>query len=266
MLSVPQPPAPAVLAAFGLQGPAARLAGGQGTSWRVSDVVLKPGVGPQFQEWLGTAVAGIEQEGFRLPTVLRARGGAWVVEGWGAQSVMPGSTVRDAGTNWTSIVSAWPGVARGDGRIGEARSLGPTHRPVGIGRPGRVGEVPRSVAPELRRIVERLDAVPPPAGRAQLVHGDLTSNILLNRDEPPSVIDFSPYWRAPSYAEGIVVADALCWHAASPGLLQRVGVSVEAVARGLLFRALSSSRLQRAGRDLAGEADRYRAVVSALNL
>jgi hypothetical protein len=108
--------------------------------------------------------------------------------------------------------------------------------------------------------------VPPPTGRAQLVHGDLTSNVLLAPGEPPSVIDFSPYWRPPTYAEGIVVADALCWHAAPPHTLHQVGVPVEAVARGLLFRALTSSRVQRSRRELAEEADRYRSVMTALTL
>jgi hypothetical protein len=104
--SVQQSPPPGVLAAFGLVGPAERLAGGQGTSWRVGGVVLKPGVDPQFQEWLGTVVAGIAQRGFRLPTVRRAEDREWVVQGWGAQSFLPGSTVREGVTDWGSIIGA----------------------------------------------------------------------------------------------------------------------------------------------------------------
>lgn len=49
---------------------------------------------------------------------------------------------------------------------------------------------------------------------------------------PPAVIDFSAYWRPLSYADGIVVADALCWHAAPPEVVDEVGVPIEAVARG----------------------------------
>lgn len=75
-----------VLAAFGLVGPAVRLSGGQGTSWRVGEVVLKPHVDAAFQEWLGTQFATVQQRGFQLPTVLRAVGGDWVVHGWGGLS------------------------------------------------------------------------------------------------------------------------------------------------------------------------------------
>jgi hypothetical protein len=91
--------------------------------------------------------------------------------------------------------------------------------------------------------------------------------VLLSPGEPPSIIDFSPYWRPPSYAEGVVIADALCWHKAPPELLQGVDVSTEAVARGLLFRILTASRIHLPdSAELVDEAHRYRCVVSALNL
>jgi uncharacterized protein (TIGR02569 family) len=266
VISVAPPPSPSVLGAFGLEGPAARLAGGQGTSWRVGEVVTKPGVDPQFQEWLGTVVAGIEQRGFRLPSVLRADDGKWVVDGWGAQSLMPGSTVHAGATDWSSIVGAGRALHAATAAVARPAFLDLRADPWASADRDAWGEVPRLVAPELRTIVERLDAVPPPTGRAQLVHGDLTNNVLLTSGKPPSVIDFSPYWRPPTYAEGIVVADALCWHAAPPDTLQQVGVPVEAVARGLLFRALTSSRVHRSRRELAVEADRYRSVVTALAL
>ena len=72
----------------------------------VGEFVLEPCVESEYQEWLGTDVAAIEQQGFRLPTVHRAVDGAWVVEGWGAQSVVPGSTTRDSGADWRSIIDA----------------------------------------------------------------------------------------------------------------------------------------------------------------
>jgi uncharacterized protein (TIGR02569 family) len=266
VIAVAQPPPPAVLAGFGVGGPAVRLAGGQGTSWRVGEVVLKPGVDPQFQEWVGTVLARIEQRGFRLPTVLRAGDGGWVVHGWGAESVIPGATVHEAASDWRSIISASRALHAATAALARPEFLDLRTDAWASADRDAWGEVPRTVAPELRGIVERLYAVPPPTGRAQLVHGDLTSNVLLMPDGPPSVIDFSPYWRPPTYAEGIVVADALCWHAAPPQTPQQVGVPVEAVARGLLFRTLTASRVHRSRRELAEEAERYLSVITALNL
>jgi hypothetical protein len=90
---------------------------------------------------------------------------------------------------------------------------------------------------------------------------------LLRRGQPPSVIDFSPYWRPPSYAEGIVMADALCWHEAPLRTVEDVHVPIGAVARGLLFRLLTASRIHRhdTGR-LLQEAGGYESVATALNL
>jgi hypothetical protein len=129
------------------------------------------------------------------------------------------------------------------------------------------GEVPRVVQPELREVVERLHAAPPPTGRATLVHGDLTGNVLLEPGEPPTVIDFSPYWRPPLYAEGVVVADALCWHDASSSLLDDVDVPLAAVARGLLFRVLTAGLVHpRLSPPLVDEARRWGDVLAALHL
>lgn len=63
------------------------------------------------------------------------------------------------------------------------------------------------------------------------MHRDLTGNVLFSRSLPPAVIDISPYWRPPAYAEGVVVADALCWHEADGSLPDRAGVDTAAVAR-----------------------------------
>ena len=99
------------------------------------------------------------------------------------------------------------------------------------------------------------------------MHGDLAGNVLLVPGGPPSIIDISPYWRPRSYAEGIVVADALCWHGAAPETLRDLGVPVEAVARGLLLRLLTSSGAHSArSAEVAEHARRCRSVMDALDV
>src|SRR4051794_9347008 len=77
----PAHPSLIVLPAFGVDGPARPLPGGQGTSWAVGDLVLKPD-GGLLHEWLGEAFADVTADGFRLAMPVRACGGAWAVEGW----------------------------------------------------------------------------------------------------------------------------------------------------------------------------------------
>ncbi len=50
----------------------------------------------------------------------------------------------------------------------------------------------------------------------QVIHGDLTGNVLFADSLPPAVIDFVVYWRPAAYARAVVVADALAWEGATP--------------------------------------------------
>ncbi|MEV6598562.1 hypothetical protein AB0M36_17045 [Actinoplanes sp. NPDC051346] len=103
-------------------------------------------------------------------------------------------------------------------------------------------------------------------GRPQLVHADLTKNVLLAPGLPPAIIDISPHWRPPAYAEGIVVADVLCWHDAPSTVWETVDVSA-AVARAMLFRMATTNERVRSGGegvDLQDEARRYGLAAAAI--
>lgn len=255
-----------MLAAFGLAGPAVRFPGGQGVTWRVGDVVLKPCVDAGYQQWLGVEVAGIEQDGFRMPVVRRAVDGAWVVQGWGAQSVLPGASADERAADWGAVITTSRALHAATAHLGRPAFLDERSDSWAVADRAAWGEAPGQAPPGLRELVARLAEVPDPPGAAQLVHGDLAGNVLLVHRGPPSVIDFSPYWRPVSYAEGIAVADALCWHGAPAQLVRDVDVPVEAVARGLLFRVLTSGTVLPPGDSVEVHAQRYRSVMRALDL
>lgn len=234
-----EPPAH-VVGAFGLTGTPVPLPGGAGLSWRVGDAVLKPHVSPEYQAWLGTDIAGIRQDGFHLPTVLRTLDGAWVAHGWGALTLIPGSSLSGGQADWAIVIAA--------GRALHAATAQLPRPPFLRSRTDGWARADRStwdhhtikVPAELEELVSRLRRAFAPLGPSQLIHGDLTTNVLVAPRTSPGIIDFSPYWRSPQYAEGIVVADALCWHAAPPDLHLSLGVPLAAVARGLHFRLLTS--------------------------
>lgn len=112
---------------------------------------------------------------------------------------------------------------------------------------------PFSTLLELRRPVKQ-DA-------AQLIHGDLTGNVLFVRDEVPAVIDFSPYWRPPVFAEAIVVADGLLWFDLPSDLLTGSGDQPDwqqMLIRALIFRLVAHSESAGpSGRAQSGERERY---------
>jgi hypothetical protein len=67
--------------------------------------------------------------------------------------------------------------------------------------------------PSLERLVALRQPISLPS---QLVHGDLTDNVLFDDELTPAIIDPTPYWRPATFASAIVVHDAVRWWSADP--------------------------------------------------
>ena len=221
-----------VLAALGVAGEPRRLAGGRGTSWRCGDVVVKP-VDRSLEEleWQRRLLDSIDRVGFRAPRLLA------IDDGWSAWERVDGAHRE----------RAWPDVIAAGDRFHAA--LRDVPRPSFLDRRtdhwavgDRVAweEVPAERFAHVKH-VPRLAAArrPVDASAAQLVHGDLTGNVLFADGLPPAVIDFSPYWRPPPFAAAVVVADALAWEGADETLLAAVADVddfPQHLVRALLYR------------------------------
>ncbi|MGW5352022.1 aminoglycoside phosphotransferase [Streptomyces sp. NPDC004031] len=263
-------PGPDVIAAFGLTGHPVPLPGGQGESVRVGDGVLKPaGEDTGYAEWLAGVMASVVADGFRVARPLRAVSGGWCHGGWTASRYVPGAP-HPAEPRWGDILAA--GRAFNRALAGEPRPalLAGRDDPWAVGDRVAWQEQAPDVMRELLPSYEELTALagpPPYADRPQLVHGDLAGNVLFAPGLPPAVIDFSPYWRPPAFAEAIVVADALLWYDAGPGLLTATATAngtgfLRYVARALVFRLVTDSeRFRTPGTppdlDLPTESRRY---------
>jgi uncharacterized protein (TIGR02569 family) len=262
-------PSSEVLQVFGVEGPARRLSGGQGSSWRVGDLVLKPEGGP-VHEWLGRSLVNVVADGVRLSHPVPTRSEAWVCGEWAATRwVQGGEPDYSAALTWIEIIEAGRAFHRSVANLTCPDCL--DTRTDRWAKADRVawGQSSSHFLPQFLDLAGRLNSALEPLGDPQIVHADLTRNVLFAPGLAPAVIDISPYWRPPAYAEGVVVADALCWHDAPAGLLEQTGVSRAAVARALLFRMATTNEAVATGIEevnLHDELRRYRHAAETIGL
>lgn len=227
---------------------------------RAGGLVLKP-VGPggeALASWLSPVLAGLAVDGLRLARPVAAPDGSWAVDGWTASAWADGVPATG---RWETIVSAGCRLhAALAGAVPQRPAVLDRRRDVWA-RADRVAwdesDVSRVVADAaVARLLGRLDlarcAVADPD---QLVHGDLTGNVLLADGQPPAVIDVSPYWRPARWASAVVAVDAVAWHALAPG--DAPGVVGGECPEQMLLRAAAFRLLSGAADDAA----RYEPVV-----
>ena len=230
------PPA-TVLAGFGLDGRPSRLPGGQGVAFRGGDSVVKPVRHAEETAWAAGLVRELPRDGFRVAPPVAARDGRWVVDGWAAWRWVEGSPTSH---RWTEVVAVGRRFTAALADVPPPALLREREAPWPAADQAAWGESDAHVPEVLRPLVERLTRrVRPVEAPVQLVHGDLTGNVLFADDLPPAVIDLSPYARPAAYPLAVVVVDALAWHGADPALLQTLADEPDAdqlLLRAALFR------------------------------
>lgn len=240
------PPGHEVLTAFGLRRAVVPrpLAGGQGTSWAVGDLVLKPVSNVTEAEWVGSILCDVPECGVRVSRPVRSSSGTWTVAGWSASHWVAGT--HDF-SRWSKVLAAgaaFHACLRDVARPGfldarqDAWSTGD--------RAAWDDEQPVVVHAELGTTAEQLAAYRSPSQLAsQVIHGDLTGNVLIADHVDPAIIDFVPYWRPVEFALAIVVADAIAWHHASLGLARSLPFVEDPrsmLARAAIYRLITSDQ------------------------
>ncbi len=234
-------PVSQVIRAFGLAGPVVRI---QGNVYRVGDWILKEEPDPEEALWRCAIQPLLVSDRFRTPTPRRTLDGELLCGNWTCHSFVSGSVAKNP------IDGDFIRILEAGTLFHEATAKIP--RPDFLDRRDNIwaaadriawGEAACDPDPRVEALYRRLVRISACAADqpAQLIHGDLTGNVLFSDGMPPAVIDFSPYWRPPHYAFGIVLADAFTCHGATESLLDEVlsrwGVSlVPDLAKGLLFR------------------------------
>ncbi len=244
-----------VLDLFVAEGVLEPLAGGRETSWRAGDLVLSPGRDATQLGWLAPVQARLavrlDEEvprSVRLALPVPARDGRLVVDGWAATRFEPGTppchdlrTLRaTAHLLHARLAGAVP--VRPDGLDARTDQWAVAERQA-YDADAAVRAARTRSEPGHRDLVAALAAEldDTSLGREQLVHADLAGNVLLDAAGTPFVIDLSPAWRSPLWAEAVCVLDAVLWFGAPADTLDdwRSGLHRQAMLRAALFRVLA---------------------------
>jgi uncharacterized protein (TIGR02569 family) len=261
-----------VLVAFGVAGvTAVRLPGGQGTTWRAGDVVLKPADSLLAGQWFADVYDTLTGPGFRVPRPVRAASGDWVAQGWTGWQWVSGVEA-----DWSGVSPRWPQLVAVSRALHAALAGVPvpswraaTQNPWTIGDevawgerdPGPLlGPAAGPLAWQVRRLLAALRPVDLPD---QLIHADLAGNVLFADGMPPAVIDFSPLERPACLPLAVVAVDALMWMRACPEVLDWLDQLLtgeaelgQLLARALIYRLITEivMRAGTAGIEVAGRA------------
>jgi uncharacterized protein (TIGR02569 family) len=214
--------------------------GGQGQAWRAGALILKPlDRSVEQLAWEDTVLSGIQRDGFRLAPPVRTRDGRLTVDGWSAWEWIAGEHLPQ---RWADICAVGDRFHRAAAGIPAPAWHHERHDPWAradrAAWDGAALDEFRSLTP-----VDRLAAsLLPVDGHDQLVHGDLSGNVLFHPTLPPGIIDISPYWRPPLFGTAVVIIDALMWEDASDAVLKIVDGRPDApqyLLRAAIFRLVT---------------------------
>jgi uncharacterized protein (TIGR02569 family) len=234
-----RPPA-TVLAAFGAGTALLRpLPGGQGTAWSAGPLVLKPlDMSLDALSWQEAVLSDIAEEGFRLARPVRARTGELVVAGWSAWQHLAGQHLAG---RWADIAAVGERFHRASAHIQppswHSRRTDPFATADRAAWDTEVLDRFTSLP-----VIDQLAAfLQPVHGHDQLIHGDLSGNVLFHAGLAPGIIDLSPYWRPALFATAVLAVDAMVWEGADHAVLGILGGHPDApqyLIRAAIFRVV----------------------------
>ena len=228
--------------AFGATGSIQRFQSGEGNTFRVGLTVLKPVPDAYEAEWIGGVLSGVVEHGFRVARPIAATNGSWVFDGWTAWQWVAGESTR---TRWDQVIAAGEHFHAALREVPRPDFLDRRSHQWDAGDRAAFGEsgieVPAPIDEEVARLRAELGRLDLPS---QVIHGDLTENVLLADGLAPAIIDFSPYYRPAGFAGAVVVVDAIVWLDAPRSLVDLIrpaAARYELLARALIYRLVAAA-------------------------
>jgi len=227
-----------IIKAFNITGAVTKLAGGQGTSIKVGEYVLKPVDDADYTNWCMTVLDDIIPRGYRIAKPIRSMYGNYVYKNYVCTKFEIGVEQDGMIDEKLKISKAFHNDLRTRSFLDMPYADDPwsnAHRIVWreMRLPEQIHSLSKGiVAPLLMRLDNRNRK------NGQIIHSDLGGNILFDKSLEPLIIDFSPTIGTRDYADAIMVCDQIAWAGISLNFLDRIP-DKQNILRAVLFRLIT---------------------------
>lgn len=226
-------PTDEILQAFGVLGKPVRLTGGEGNSFLVGNLVFKLVISEEETAWRCNLLSNIKCDGFRVAEPVKTKTGQWTYKSWEAAHFIEG---KESKNRWREKIGVSRKFHAAIQHIPKPSLIEAATHPWAVADRMVWGDQEMKYGQRLNKVMNRLERLVNPISLTkQLIHGDMTGNILFHESLDPGIIDLSPYWRPAEFATAVIVVDSIVWDGADKSLLAEIDNS--RVMNQLLVRA-----------------------------
>lgn len=233
-----------ILNSYNLCGDIIPLTGGQNTAVRVGNAVLKPVDDINQCEWLLHIVSNLNPQGYRLSKPVQSKYGTFVYRGWACTQYEIGKDVQGRIEDKLQVSRLF----HRDLSTIDFQDFPYIENPWSKGHriAWQIDELSRDLPREAQEMISPILGMVSLKEQynMQIVHGDLSGNILFDEAMSPLVIDFSPTIAPVEYAEAILVCDCIAWQGSKVSeidLLPNDKLYREMILRAIIFRLTVSA-------------------------
>lgn len=224
---------------FCLTGEGVLLSGGQGTSFRIDNAVVKQVEDTVYSETVLSIVDQLSPVNYRVAKPLKTKENTFIGHGWQCTQYENGEEKQGKLKEKLAVSRALHHdlkqvkieVLTGGIKPNDPWSM--AHR-VAWGQIQIPADINQKAAKVLKRLLNNL------ALREyddfQIIHGDLAGNILFDKILPPLVIDFSPTIAPVAYAEAILIVDCIAWQGSDITNIDWLSNNDDMLIRAVIFR------------------------------
>src|SRR5688572_27162430 len=171
-------PSEEILFAFGIEDSPILLEGGEGTSFQAGNFILKPVENLEEANWRAELMNSIVEDGFRVPHPVKSKNNKWVEGGWCVYTFLEGKEVKN---RWAEKIDVSRRFHKALVNIAKPDFIDEASHPWATSDKMVWGMKPMKYAEWLKPTMTKLERLLKPINlKDQLIHGDMTGNILFH--------------------------------------------------------------------------------------